>query len=302
MTHSNYEYDTDLSVSISKLVQRSMTNFSAYPGSLISKLSIIDVPYGQKQIRRKIRMPEEEVKVDRAFNPPEKHPDKEMQVIDLACISDRIQVDRADLAGDPEVVSGYVTDIGENFLQALELLVCAGNTRPLVYGITDVPGATTGTIGRPETCTIPTTAGKWDVAGNMNTDLSSLDKALEDQKFYGEKLLVAPPLLKSWLANQQLTYTGTNLASWISNVAGYPIAYSPFIDPDATIDTLDLYMIDPRKIHVAMGPVKVDAYYNQKDHAYYFDYELYATVVPDVRKNSTEWVKPVVKVIVDLTT
>ena len=74
-----------------------------------------------------------------------------------------------------------------------------------------------------------------------------------------------------------------------------PVIFSPFVHETATKADFNCYLVDLSKIHFGMSDLKVDSYYDNKDHAYFVDFEIYMAFLSDPLWSgiTDEWVKGV---------
>jgi len=60
---------------------------------------------------------------------------------------------------------------------------------------------------------------------------------------------------------------------------------------------LNVYVIDTSKVHLGISQVMMDAYYVSKDHAYYWDWEVYCVPMFDPLYDGTEYLKGVASIL-----
>lgn len=289
---SEYDMDTTWSTLVTDYIKKQLSTYSAPSDSILANISQIPVKYGAKTTQRTIQDPDTIVHVSREFQPHRAPKVTEPQNLDLANLSDSFVVPRADFANDPEGVRIHVRDTGNNFRNGIEKLLIEGSTVNVVTrGIADAPGGSTGTINRPDTQVISTT-GDWNITANMRADFISAITALIAKRFYGPYLVLAPTIVKPMLS-EVLTNTSVPMEQWVKSGIGLNIAYSPFVHEAATKDVFNIYVIDTSKVHLGISSVMMDAYYVSKDHAYYWDWEVYCVPMFDPLYDGTEYLKGV---------
>lgn len=288
--------DSTWSTLVTDFIKVQLSTYSAAPDSILGNISTIPVSYGKRTTQRTIQDPDTLVHVSREFQPHRAPKVTEPQNLDLANLSDSFVVPRADFAADPEGVRIHVRDTGANFRNGIEKLMMEGSTVNVVTrGIADVPGVTGGTINRPELQAIATT-GDWSTTANMRADLINALAALIATRFYGPYLILAPSIVKPMMS-EVIANTSTPIAQWIKSGVGVNIAYSPFVHEAATKEVFNVYVIDTSKVHLGISQVMMDAYYVSKDHAYYWDWEVYCVPMFDPLYDGTEYLKGVASIL-----
>ena len=282
---------------VTQYFKEQLTTYSSTADSILGNISTVPIEYGKSTGSRKIQDPDTIVAEGREFNPNRGMKVTELQQLDFVNLSDGLQIPRADFAADPEGARIHVNNTGQIFRNAIEKTFIAGSsTRALCYGVDDYPTATAGTINRPEA--IPNaTAGDWETIANVRTDLIESMVQLTAARFYGPYALLAPTIVRP-MFSQLIEYAATSgpeasTAAFISNTLGIPIIYSPYVHEAATKDVFNCYLIDTSKVHLGISPAMFDAYYVQKDHAYYWDWEVYMTPLFDPLYDGTEYLKGV---------
>ena len=293
---TEYDMDSTWSTLVTDFIKEQLSTYSASPDSILGNISTLPVAYGKRTTQRTIQDPDTIVHVSREFQPHRAPKVTEPQNLDLANLSDSFVVPRADFAADPEGVRIHVRDTGANFRNGIEKLMVEGSTVNVVTrGIADVPGVTLGTINRPELQAIATT-GDWSTTANKRADLVNAMAALIAKRFYGPYLILAPSIAKPMMS-EVIANTAQPIGTWIKSTVGVNIAYSPFVDEDATKEVFDVYVIDTSKIHLGISSVMMDAYYVSKDHAYYWDWEVYCVPMFDPLYDGTEYLKGVASIL-----
>ena len=143
---------------------------------------------------------------------------------------------------------------------------------------------------RPEECTAVTSAGPWDVLTNMFLDIASMENGLVEKGFLGPKRLIAPPLLKPFL-NTVLTSTATPYKTWFSSIGGYPITFTPHIDPNPTVNSLALYMVDEMAYDLYQTPLNVRGFFDNNTEDFVWHWKTRAYLLPRPIHDGTEWKK-----------
>jgi len=299
---SNSRLDTTIALKITKILPTYLTNFVQYPGaSILSFMQGEDANFGEKTTVDGIRHPEEEVTISSEIEYNFKYARKYARRMDMPSVSDAIMIDEEYYAGDLTNAMGHVQDIGLNFIDGVNLFAFEGSLKPLMYGISDYPNATAGTRERPELCAPVTAAGKWDVPNSIPSTLVDMEATLIDKKFYGQKLLLAHPIVKPYLSNV-LSNTATPVGTWMTSVYGYPIIFSPWIDSDSTTSASDVYMVDASKFAYTMTPLRIKSYFEDATDQWVWKWQTRFVLRPKPLYDGTEWLKGAVYSTVDCTT
>lgn len=291
------QWDTDHMDQFKTIFPTTFTNLQIYPTNPISWLNVWDMAFGQRQAQRKIRTPDQDVQVGKNVKYIDKRATRVPQVADMPAIWDSITIDEEDYAGDVVNALGHVVDLFENFQDGIVNFVYNGSAKdPLAYGLMDA-GAGTGstTVVRPDKCTDITPSGNWDVQKNMFIDIGSAEAELEANGFYGPKRIICPPLLKP-LMSSLLTSTVTPYRSWVESIAGYPITFTPYIDPDATIALADVYMVDERGFDIFMTPMKVRGFFDNNTEDFKWHWKTRAYLLSRPKNDGTDWIKATCKI------
>lgn len=289
---TNNDFDTSFAKTISQIMATELSSYSAPPDTLLGNIDVLPFGYGKQHITRPISDPFEDVMVDRRFNAPEQAMDKLVQDVDFVCISKRLRVDRVDYAADPKNVANHVRDSLNIVKNGIEKYFMAGSsTRITMYGLTDSSGST-GTINRPELGGESAPTATWSTTANLRADMITKVGELIANRFYGPYALLAPSIVRPMIA-EVIANTSVGVSEWIKSTIGIPIIFSPFVHEAATKADFNCYLVDLSKIHFGMSDLKVDSYYDNKDHAYFVDFEIYMAFLSDPLLNATEWVKGV---------
>jgi len=285
---------------VTQFFKEQLSTFASSPESILGSVSTLPLEYGKSTGSRKIQDPDTIVAQGREFNPNRGMKVTEVQQLDFINLSDGLQIPRADFAADPEGARIHVQDTGTIFRNSIEKTFIAGaSSRTLCYGVEDYPSGTGGTINRPEMCYVNATSGDWATIANIRTDLIESIAGMIQKRFYGPKLMLVPSLVRP-MFSQLIAQAGTSgpqasTANYIVNTLGLPIAYSPFVHEAATKDDFNIFIIDTSKVHLGISPAMFDAYYVNKDHAYYWDWEVYMTPLFDPLYDGTEYLKGVAR-------
>jgi len=260
-----------------------------------------DANFGDKTSIDGIRHPEEEVTVSSEIEYNFKYARKYARRMDMPSISDAILIEEEYYAGDLTNAMGHVQDLGKNFIEGINLLAAGGSLKPLMYGLEDYPTGTDGTRERPEQCAPVTPAGPWDVAANVPSTLAEMDLVLTGKKFYGQKLILANPMIKPYLS-QVFAYTSTPMGEWLTSAYGYPIIFSPHIDPAGTVNATMIYMVDASKFAYTMTPLRIKSYFEDSTDAWVWKWQTRFVLRPKPLYDGSEWLKGVVQSDIDLNT
>ena len=294
---TNNDMDTAFAKTISKVMGTNLSLYSSGGHAILENLSKINIPYGQRHITRPVADPWNAVVADRKFNAPDELLTKQVQDIDLVCISKRIMIDAVDYAGDTANVARQVSDALNIVKDGIEKYFIEGSaTRILSYGLKDAPTTGSTTINRPDT--LPYThAADWKTATVMQAETSAALSLLIAAGFYGPYAMLAPTICKPLFANVQ-TSTNAPVSEWLNNALGLPVIYSPWVDSDAVAATaFDVYIIDLSKVHIGISDLKVDAFYSNKDHCYIWDFEVYMSALFDPLHDGTDYDKGVASIL-----
>jgi hypothetical protein len=299
MAGNNY-MDTTWATLVTDFIQQQISSYSQPNESVLGYFPVVPVKYGDKRFQRTVQDPATIVGIGREFNPDAKKKITHVQNGDMACIYDRLEVPRVDFAGDVQGVNIHVGARNDVFVRTLEKVLIEGaSSRVVVYGIDDFPNGTAGTINRPEMAGSVTTAGDWVTIANAREDIAVAVSALISKRFYGPKVLLVPSLIKPFVS-ELISGAGSSgpeatLGNWIVSALGLPIAYSPFVHEAATTDDFNVFVVDTSKCSLGMTAILMDAEYDSKGHAYYWDWELYFAPMFDPIYDGTEWLKGVVR-------
>lgn len=291
------EWDTDWFDQFKSIFPTNFTNLQIHPGDPLSWVNKVPIPFGNKQAQRALRTPDQRVQVAKDIEYKDKEATRVTQTADMPAIFDSLRIDEEYYAGDVVNAVGHVSDLFENFQDALANFAYVGTTDPLSYGIID-EGTDPGTVVRPEACTAVTTAGAWTTPGNTMRDFMGMEAGLIDKNFHGEKLVLAPTRLRPYLS-LVLTSTATPISYWIDKVAGYPIVFSEWVDANATEDAFSIYMVDKTCYDLFMTPMNVRGFFDNNTEDFVWHWKTRAYMLSKPKYDGTEWKKAIVKCVVD---
>jgi len=293
---SEYDMDTTWSTLVTAFIKEQLSTYSAAPDSILGNISTLPIPYGKRTTQRTIQDPDTIVHVGREFSPHRSPKVTLTQNLDLANISDSFVVPRAVMASDPEGTRIHVRDTGLVFRNGIEKLFIEGaSVNVVTRGLMDYPAGTAGTINRCEMAFNDTTEGTWNTTANIRTTFINCIQGLIAKRFYGPHLILAPSLVKPMLT-EVIANTAVPINQWVKSSVGINVAYSPFVHESATKDDFNVYIIDTSKVHIGLSVVMMDAYYVPKDHAYYWDWEVYCVPMFDPLFDGTEYLKGVANI------
>lgn len=293
---TNNDMDTSVAKILSQIKPTQLSLYSTAGNAIIGNVSIEQLEYGKRHITRPVSNPFEDAVVDREFNAPDQLMNSEVQEIDLACISKRIMISAVDFAGNPSMVRKQVSDALSIMRDAIEKYWIEGSsTKIVMYGVKDPPGTGSTTINRCDTLPF-THASKWDTITGMQEEVASAVTLLIAAGFHGPYAMLAPSILMPLFATVQAS-TAVPVSQWLSNALGLPVIFSPHVDDDASTNAFDVYVIDLSKVHLGMSDLKIDAYYDNKSHAYIWDFEVYMAALFDPRHDGTDYDKGVATIL-----
>lgn len=300
---TNYRLDTTIALKITKILPTYLTNFVQYPGaSIISFMQGEDAAFGEKTSVDGIRHPEEEITISSEIEYNMKYARKYARRLDMPSLSDAIAIKEEYYAGDLVNSMGHVSDIGANFIDGINLFAMDGSLKPLMYGLADAgAGAGAGTRERPEYCTAITPAGKWDVPASIPATLVDMESGLIEKRFYGQKILIAHPIVKPYLSNV-LTNTATPVGTWLTSAYGYPIIFSPWVDITTTTSSTNVYMVDVSKFSYTMTPIRIKTYFDDPTDDWVWKWQTRMVIRPKPLFDGTSWYKGLILADVDVTT
>ena len=290
------QWDTDWMDQFKSLFPTNLTNLSLYPGDAIGWINKVQVPFGNKQVMRGIRVPDQNVQIGKEVTYHDKYADRRVQVVDMPAIWDSLRIKEEYYAGDVVNALGHVGDLFANFQDALANFVYNGSTaEPTAYGLIDA-GPATGLIDRPEDCDTITSAGKWDVQSNIFVDIAAMENGLTEKGFNGPKRIIAPPVLKPFL-NSVMTSTATPYKTWMSSIGGYPITFTPHVDPNATVNALDIFMVDESAFDLYQTPLNVRGFFDNNTEDFVWHWKTRAYLLPRPIHDGTEWKKGMISIL-----
>lgn len=299
---TNYRLDTTIALKITRVLPTYLTNFVATPGrSILSFMSGFDANFGEKTSVDGIRHPEEEITVSSEIEYNFKYARKYARRLDMPAVTDAVMIEEEYYAGDLTNAMGHISDIGENFIEGLNLLAMQGSLKPLMYGLEDYPSGTTGTRERPEQCAPVTAAGKWDVPNSIPSTLVDMESVLIGKRFYGPKLVIANNIVKPYLSNV-LSATAVPTGQWMSSAYGYPVIFSPHCDPAGNESATMIYMVDTSKFAYMMTPLRIKSYFDDPTDHWVWKWQTRFVLRQAPLYDGTDWLKGAVQCDVDLST
>jgi len=260
-----------------------------------------DASFGQKTSLDGIRHPEEEITISSEIEYNYKYARKYARRMDMPSITDAILIDEEYYAGDVVNAMGHISDLGQNFIEGLNLFAMDGSLKPLMYGLADYPSGTSGVRERPEMCAPVTPTGPWDVASNIPPTLADMEQTLTLKKFYGPKIIIAHPIIKPYLG-LILTNTATPVGTWMQSAYGYPIIFSPWTDITTTDSSTFVYMVDVSKFSYTMTPIRIKTYFDNNTDDWVWKWQTRMVIRPSPLNDGNEWLKGIVRTDIDVTT
>jgi hypothetical protein len=290
-----YYQDTSFATLVTAYFREQLSTFSASPFSILGSVSTMGIPYGKETVDRIVQDPGTIVHASKQWDGRRKLKVTLKQNVDAINLGDGLMISRQEFASDPEGSMIHVRDQGRNFRDAIEATLVEGvATIAIARGIADFPDGTAGTINRPEIAYNDSTAGDWSTISYLRSDIIKSITGLQLKGFYGPYLLIAPVIVKTMIT-EVIANTAVPVSTWIANSIGIPVAFSPFVHQTATKDDFNCYIIDASKVHIGLSDIMFDAFYEQKDHAYYWDWECYMAPLFDPLYDGTEYLKGVAR-------
>lgn len=292
---SEYDLDATWATTVTQFIQKQISTFSASPDSLLGKIRSVPLTYGDATVQRTVEDPDTIASLARDWIAPDNQIVWHTQNLDKATLGKRIMVPRKTMAQNPEGVRIHVRDSGRIFKDTLEKLFITGaSSKVIIRGVEDYPNATAGTINRPEMAYSCTTAGDWSTTSNIRTDIINSIAGLVVKRFYGPYLILAPSLVRPMLT-EVIANTAVPISQWVNSTVGVNVAFSPYVHEAATKDDFNVFIIDSSMVSIGVSELRVDAYYDNKDHAYYYDWELETVPLFDILYDGSEYLKGVAR-------
>lgn len=290
-----YLQDTSFATIVTDFFKTQLSTFAAAPNSILGSVSQLPIMAGKETVDRKIQDPETIVHASKTWDGRRAKKVTLKQNVDAINLGDGLEIPRNEFNADPEGARIQVRDTGMIFNNAVEKTLIEGvSTIAIARGISDYPSGTAGTINRPEIAYNDTTAGRWDAPANFRSDVIKSIVGLVKKRFYGPKLMLAPDIVKPMLT-EVIANTAVSVDQWMKSSIGIPIAFSPFVHEGATKDDFNVFIIDTSKVHLGISTMNFDAWYEQKDHAYYWDWEVTMAPLFDPLFDGTEYLKGVAR-------
>ena len=252
-----------------KVYATNITTLSIYPGDPLAWLRIADVPYGQKQINRPFRKPNQRVHVSKNEEYPDvKYAESLVIERDMPNLSDAINVKEEYYAGDTANALGHVADLALNFKDGLVNFSLNGSdVDPVCKGILEdtTSGSTTkNDPGHVDTASAASATGVWDIYDEVAGSLATMEYELEAKGFFGKKIMGCPPLIKPFMQNYVVDYTAISYPT----VMGYQWFFNEAFDSGATTAAAAVYMIDADSFELHMTPLHARAYWSDEQECY----------------------------------
>ena len=287
--------DTSFATIVTDFFKVQLSTFAAAPNSILGAVSQLPIAIGKETVDRIIQDPETIVHGSKTWDGRRAKKVTLKQNVDAINLGDGLEIPRNEFNADPEGARIQVRDTGVIFNNAVEKTLIEGiSTIAIARGIGDYPAGTAGTINRPEIAYNDTTAGRWDAPANFRSDVIKSIVGLTQKRFYGPKLMLAPDIVKPMLT-EVIANTAVSVDQWMKSTIGIPIAFSPFVHEGATKDDFNVFIIDTSKVHLGISSMLFDAWYEQKDHAYYWDWEVTMAPLFDPLYDGTEYLKGVAR-------
>jgi hypothetical protein len=259
-----------------------------------------DEPYGKKQTQINIRNPQQGVKVSKNVEYDEKYAKRLTAVKDLPSVTDALDIDEEDYAGDPVNASGHVGDLAESFIDGLSNYYIVGTSQPLSYGLLDA-GAGTGstTVVRPDVPTAISTAGDVEASSDFLVNLSAMEGSLNKNGFRGPKVICTHPIMKPFIKNLVLSNTATSYRGYL-NGHEYAFDYSTYYDIDATTDACDVYMLDANAFLICQTPIIFKGFKDENLELYRYRWKTRGAIFSKPKHDGTDYKKGIIKCTMDI--
>jgi hypothetical protein len=282
------QYTSSYTVAYLEKFQKDMLQslFNPQRDLFIDHCTVEPIDYGQKSYKRAYLLPDENIQSGARFDRQEKKAEAAFANLDLRCYYDSHAVERSDFAGNPNLFNKFGSDKAINFRQGLNAaLWTASFTNPIVHGIM---ASGDGTLANPYWCASVTTNGTsspWYTVANVRTKLITAEANLIANGFYPPYDLIAPPITAP-MFTELISNTALPVSQWINSTNGINIIFDQNVDTDATVLAFDCYMVARNAVVPVMSQLVYDNFYNQDQHKFKTDYELYMTVAYNVQRKS----------------
>lgn len=288
MAESIRDWDTDWFDQFKKIFPASFTTMGLYPSDPISWINVVNIPFGQKQVERAIRKPDQLVNVSKNIEYPyDKYAARVVQVADMPSITDSLRIDEEYYAGATVNAVGHVGDITRNFKDAVINLALNGTgVSPLAYGLTDAGTGTSVLVARPDDFDV-STAGAWTITENMQIDIGNMEVELDKAGFTGSKAILTHPVAKPYM-QLMIDYTSSVQKDWVTSYMGIPVYFHPLVHAGATKDACNLYMVDTTAFDLFTTPLKMRGFFdnNTEDFVWHWQTRQYLLARP--KRDSTD--------------
>lgn len=299
------QWDTTWQERFKKTYATNLTTLSLYPEDPIRWMTFKDVPYGQNQVQRTIRRPDQDVQVSKNEQYGKtKYAESLTITLDMPNLSDELAVKEEYYAGDTPNALGHVADLNENFKDGIINFILNGtDTDPFARGILEADANGTGSTvindpGHADVASAISSVGKWDVYEDMQGDLAQMETSLEDKGFNGKKGILAPPVARPFIERYVVDHTATPY----KELLGFPVFYSPHVDQGATLNAASIYMVDMEKFEAHMTPMKARMFWSDEQETYVWRWKVRCVPVSIPKWDGTDWLKGIVGFDVDFTT
>lgn len=294
------QWDQDWFDRFKKIYATNVSMLALYPEDALGWIRVMDVPYGQKQIERPVRKPDQDVQIakNEEFTRP-KYAASEVIKLDMPAIMDEIRVREEYYAGDTANALGHVADLNANYKRAIMKWAWEGSdTNPILYGIVEDTASASTTIETPghvDTASALSSAGDWDTYEYMATDIATLIAQLQEKGFFGPFAMLAPPIIRPFLQRYVIDYTA------VSYSFGMPVYYNPYIDSGATTGAAAIYVIDTSKFELHMTPLKARAFWNDENDCYVWRWKTRMVPCALPMHDGTDYLKGIAGFDIDIT-
>ena len=291
----NYQ-DTSYATLVTEYLQQQVSTFSQPQNSIMGRIRVQPITYGKETIDRKVQDVDTIVHGNKQFDPNRAPKVTLKQNVDCINLSDGFYITRQEMAVDPEGANIHIRDTGLIFRNSIEKTLVEGiSTIAIARGLEDYPSATAGTVNRPEMGYYEAGGGTdWNTTSAIRADIIDCLVGLKAKRFYGPYLILAPDIVQPMLT-EVISNTAIPTNQWLKTSAGIEVAFSPFVHEAATKDDFNVYVIDTSKVSLGLSPIQFDAWYEKKDHAYYYDWECYMAPLFDPLYDGSEYLKGVAK-------
>ena len=130
------QWDTDWFDRFKKIFPENFTTMALYPTDPLSWLNVVNIPFGQKQVQRGVRKPDQNVMISKEIEYIDKYAKRVVQTADMPSLSDSLRIGEEYYSGATVNAIGHVGDITANFKDAVQHTAIVGTAvSPLTYGL-----------------------------------------------------------------------------------------------------------------------------------------------------------------------